>query len=49
MKTYIYIATIVLLVGLGYNLYVMDYRAGVFAENNMHSLIGVCAAICGLI
>lgn len=49
MKTYIYIATIVLLVGLGYNLYVMDYKAGFLAENNIRTVIGIGAAACGLL
>ncbi|WP_353164598.1 hypothetical protein [Empedobacter brevis] len=49
MKTYIYIATIVLLVGLGYNLYVMDYKTGFLAEENFRSVLGIGASVCGLI
>ena len=49
MKTYIYIATIVLLIGLGYNLYEMDYKSGFLAENNFRSVLGIGASICGLI
>lgn len=49
MKTYIYIATIVLLIGLGYNLYVMDYKTGFLAEENFRSVLGIGASICGLI
>lgn len=49
MKTYIYIATMLLLVGLGYNLYVMDYKAGFSAEENFRSVLGIGAAACGLI
>ncbi len=49
MKTYIYIATIVLLVVLGYNLYVMDYKVGFFAEDNFRSVLGIGASVCGLI
>ena len=49
MKTYIYIATIVLLVRLGYNLYEMDYKAGFLAEDNFRSVLGIGASICGLI
>ena len=43
MKTYIYIATIVLLIGLGYNLYEMDYKAGFMAEENFRSVLGIGA------
>ena len=39
MKSYIYIATIVLLIGLGYNLYEMDYKAGFLAEDNFRSVL----------
>lgn len=49
MKTYIYIATIVLLIGLGYNLYEMDYKAGLMAEENFRSVLGIGASVCGLI
>ena len=49
MKTYIYIATIVLLIGLGYNLYEMDYKAGFMAEENFRSVLGIGASVCGLI
>ncbi|GGF06459.1 hypothetical protein SAMN05443634_11330 [Chishuiella changwenlii] len=49
MKTYIYIATMLLLVGLGYNLYVMDYKTGFLAEENFRSVLGIGASACGLI
>ena len=49
MKTYIYIATIVLLIGLGYNLYEMDYKAGFMAVENFRSVLGIGASVCGLI
>lgn len=49
MKTYIYIITAVLLGALGYNLYMMDYNAGFFAEENFALIVGLGASICGLI
>jgi hypothetical protein len=49
MKTYIYIITAVLLGALGYNLYMIDYKAGLLADQNFPLVIGLGAAICGLI
>ena len=49
MKTYIYIITAILVGALGYNLYMMDYKAGFFAEENFPMMIGLGASICGLI
>lgn len=49
MKTYIYIITAVLLGALGYNLYMLDYKAGFLAEENFPMVIGLGAAISGLI
>ena len=49
MKTYIYIITAVLLGALGYNLYMMDYQAGIMAEQNFPLIVGLGASICGLI
>ena len=49
MKTYIYIITAILVGALGYNLYMMDYKAGFFAEENFPLIIGLGASICGLI
>ncbi len=49
MKTYIYIITAVLLGALGYNLYMMDYQAGIMSEQNFPLIVGLGASICGLI
>jgi len=49
MKTYIYIITAILVGALGYNLYMLDYKAGFLAEQNFPLVIGLGAAICGLI
>lgn len=49
MKTYIYIITAVLVGALGYNLYMMDYQAGLLAEENFPMIIGLGASVCGLI
>lgn len=49
MKTYIYIITAILVGALGYNLYMINYKAGFFAEQNFPLVIGLGAAICGLI
>ena len=49
MKTYIYIITAILLGALGYNLYMLDYNAGLLAEQNFPLVIGLGATICGLI
>ena len=49
MKTYIYIITAILVGALGYNLYMMDFKAGFFAEENFPMMIGLGASICGLI
>lgn len=49
MKTYIFIITAVLVGALGYNLYMMDYQAGLLAEQNFPMIVGLGASVCGLI
>ena len=49
MKTYIYFIAAVLLGALGYNLYMMDYEAGLMAQENFGLVLGLGASICGLI
>lgn len=49
MKTYIFIITTVLVGALGYNLYMMDYQAGLLAEQNFPMIVGLGASVCGLI
>lgn len=49
MKKYISIITVFLVAALGYNLYVLDYKIGLFAEANFPIVIGISASILGLI
>lgn len=49
MKKYISIITVFLVAALGYNLYVLDYKIGFFAEENFPILVGLAASLLGLI